>query len=168
MVGERQVMQGTNPATNFLGTTDNQPLQVRLNNGFAGQFNGANRTYTIGLNAGAALTTGTAIVAIGSGAMRSATDRNYSVAIGDSALQMNGVGASGGSEGNFNVAIGSHSMYSNTRGFSNTAIGSRALNSNTTGNSNTATGTSALSQNRYRKWKYCKWFLFPVCQQHGD
>src|SRR5262245_10820743 len=36
---------GTNPSTNFLGTTDNQPLAFKLNNTPAGKFDHVNRNY---------------------------------------------------------------------------------------------------------------------------
>ena len=39
---------GTNPANNFIGTTDNQPLSFRLNNAPAGQFDHIKGNYYIG------------------------------------------------------------------------------------------------------------------------
>ncbi len=49
---------GTNPAINFLGTTDNQPLTFRQNNRWLGQLNSAKGNYFIGAGAGANITTG--------------------------------------------------------------------------------------------------------------
>src|SRR5689334_6516122 len=43
---------GTNPATNFLGTTDNQPLMFRVNNVKAGEVNPSNGNIYLGINAG--------------------------------------------------------------------------------------------------------------------
>lgn len=78
----------------------------------------------------------------GAGANDDLSD-NYNVAIGDSALFNNGIGASQ-LDANFNTALGSKSLYSNTDGFQNTASGYAALYSNTTGSWNTAYGYGAL------------------------
>jgi hypothetical protein len=49
--------------------------------------------------------------------------------------------------GEFNVAIGSQSLYTNTSGWRNTAVGSGALFANVIGNANTAVGNFALLNN---------------------
>jgi len=46
-----------------------------------------------------------------------------------------------------NLAVGNHSLYSNTIGFYNTAIGDSALASNTTASYNTAVGRASLTSN---------------------
>ena len=61
---------GTNPANNFLGTTDNQPLIFRINNGFAGKLDGSRSNYFFGRAAGQ-LTTGSFNIALGDSALRS-------------------------------------------------------------------------------------------------
>src|ERR1044071_3912785 len=42
---------GTNAATNFIGTTDNQPLSFRVNNAWAGQLNHITNNYGLGIGA---------------------------------------------------------------------------------------------------------------------
>jgi hypothetical protein len=108
---------GTNPATNFIGTADNQPLIFKINNSAAGQ---------IGLNNNTSLGGSSHILAGGS----------ENTGIGAFSLTLtNGIN---------NTGVGFSSLYSNIGGNSNTAIGSRALYSNTKGYSNVALGASAL------------------------
>ena len=66
-------------------------------------------------------------------------------AVGNIALFHND--SSGNGTANFNTAVGSGALGSNTDGDSNTAIGSEALFANTTGAQNTATGSAALTSN---------------------
>ncbi len=111
---------GTNPASNFVGTTDDQPLIFKVNNVLAGKITAAGdgNTY-LGLQAG-----------------KNATgDKN--TAIGFESLLLNTTGSK-------NTAYGSHTLYYNDSGHYNTAIGRNAQYSNTTGSSNTALGMSAL------------------------
>jgi len=114
---------GTNPASNFIGTTDDQPLVLKANGQRVGFFSSTDNLSTfLGYRAG--------ISNIG----------NYNTAIGESAL-FNNTG------GGFNVAIGSGVLYSNTSGILNSAVGKDALFSNTTGESNSAVGKDALFSN---------------------
>ncbi|MEO6453900.1 MAG: tail fiber domain-containing protein [Ginsengibacter sp.] len=132
---------GTNASVNFLGTTDNKPLQFKVNNiraGYIGTLaNNGNVFwgYQSGLN-----TTGHSNIGLGTKALFSNTTESNLIAIGDSALYNNTTGI-------FNTAVGSKALYSNNEGSSNTAIGISALYSNTTGVNNTANGFSALSSN---------------------
>ncbi|MEM6697215.1 MAG: tail fiber domain-containing protein, partial [Bacteroidota bacterium] len=100
----------------------------------------------VGVNAGNS-NTGNQNTAFGSAALYNNIDRSGLVAVGDSALFNNGVGAISSFQGTGNTALGSKTLYSNTRGYSNTAVGSRALNANTTGFGNVAVGRSALASN---------------------
>ncbi len=93
-------------------------------------------------------TTGSANIAMGSGAMYKNTDRSNIVAIGDSSLFSNGVGASAASDATGNTAVGSKAMFSNTIGQSNTSMGYNSLWSNTSGNYNTALGKNTLYLNQ--------------------
>ncbi len=71
--------------------------------------------------------------------------RHNIVAIGDSALYNNGLGASsGGLQGLQNTAVGSKAMYANTIGRNNTALGFEALKNSTDGISMVAIGNKAL------------------------
>lgn len=114
---------GTNPANNFLGTKDNQPLVFKLNNFPAGKWDQITANYFIGSGSGQSNTTGT-----------------YNVGLGNSTLNFN-------TSGNNNTAIGGYALFSNTTGYQNTATGLWALKSNTTGSDNTATGMNALKTN---------------------
>jgi trimeric autotransporter adhesin len=138
---------GTNASTHFIGTTDNQSLIFKINNGYAGK-----------IDAGGS-------VAIGRGALLYNPSSIQSVALGDSALFYNGIGPLTGESpsvgntavgykslfynntGQVNTATGYHSLYKNITGSSNTANGSYSLYSNTGGTSNTASGYASLFYN---------------------
>jgi hypothetical protein len=143
---------GTNPATNFVGTTDNQPLLFRVNNiryGYLG-----NTNIFFGSNAGI-LTTAGSNIGIGNGTLKSNIIGFGAVAIGDSALANTTIGTNTAigykalmkSESTENVAIGYEAMLNHVHGGSNTAIGYQALRFGTGGFWNTAMGRGALALN---------------------
>lgn len=163
---------GTINGTHFLGTTDNVPLNFRVNNIKAGTIASNGQTflgYQAGINNTASSNTG-----IGSQALFNNTTGNYNVSIGVASLRSNTTGASntacgvnslysnnaGGLNtasgyyslysntiGNANSAFGSRSLYLNSTGFNNTAVGNRALYSNTSGSNNSAFGNYSLNSN---------------------
>ena len=145
---------GTNPATNFIGTTDNQPLRFRINNINAGVIDSTLNNTAIGFRTLDSITSGTFNTANGYKALTGNAAGSYNTAMGASALRRNTIGSSNAafgtgslqnnSTGNFNAAVGHISLSANTTGSSNTAMGNTTLYSNTTGNYNTATGESAL------------------------
>ena len=143
---------GTNPATHFVGTTDNQPLIFRVNN-FKYGYLGNNNIF-FGSNAGMQ-TTGGNNIGIGTGALKSNIIGFGSVAIGDSALAntTSGTNVAIGyrslmkTNSSENVAIGYEAMTNLVSGGSNTAMGYHALRTNTTGFWNTAVGRAALALN---------------------
>jgi trimeric autotransporter adhesin len=110
---------GTNPTVNFLGTTDNQPLQLRLNNTWAGTLNAANRNYGIGRSS-----------------IRNITSGKDNIGLGDSAAVVN-------SSGSGIIAIGTKSLVSNTTGTGNIAIGRSTLSSTISSTGQIAIGDSA-------------------------
>ena len=133
---------GTVDGTNFIGTTDNIPFNIRVNNQKAGRvrFNGASAGETfLGYQAGNS-NTSPYNVGIGYRALFSNTTGNSNTANGISALYSN-------TTGNNNTASGINVLYSNTTGSNNTANGFYALYNNTTGNLNTANGPAALYTN---------------------
>ena len=139
---------GTNPANQFVGTTDNRQLRFRVNNIQAGELHPVTGNIFWGLRAGQSNTTGFSNVAIGAEALKSNTDASNLVAIGDSALFHNGENSTVDFlEGIANTAIGSKTLFANTNGSFNTAVGNNALRSNIGGRFNTATGSGSLSQN---------------------
>jgi trimeric autotransporter adhesin len=139
--------------TNFIGTTDNVPLNFKVNSTKAGRIgltgqtffglrsgtvNTSNESTGIGYKALDANTTGRN-TALGFETLSLATTANYNAAFGDSALKSN--------TGNNNTAIGAFSALNNTTGTENTALGVYSMLSNTTGSFNTAVGNSALLSN---------------------
>jgi hypothetical protein len=110
----------TNPATNFIGTTDNQPLIFKIGNASAGR---------IGLNNNTSLGGSSHILAGGS--------ENTSIGAFSSTL----------TTGNNNTGLGFSSLYSNVGGNNNTAVGANALINNTTGSNNSMFGFNAKPLN---------------------
>jgi trimeric autotransporter adhesin len=167
---------GTNPATNFIGTTDNNDVIFKRNNiraGFIGTtstsyglfalnpastgiLNTANGTHALRFN-----TTGAGNTANGDYALRENTSGNYNTANGAFALTNNTIGYNNTANGYaalfsntfgaLNTANGYQALYSNT-GSANTASGAFALSNNTTGGDNTANGFRALFSNTGGDW----------------
>ncbi len=156
---------GTTAGTNFLGTTDNQALDIRTNNTlfwrftthgqietyntgrsiFIGEGAGANDDLSwngnvfLGYGAGRSNTSGENNIAIGYASLYNATTVSGITAIGANSLYSN--------TGEANTAVGYCSLEDNTSGTENTAVGYNSLADNTTGTLNTALGVSALSSN---------------------
>ena len=131
---------GTDPAANFIGTTDGSPLTFRVNNELAGRIEIALQNTSIGYQSLNANTTGINNVASGFQALYSNTSGVENTANGFQSLYHN-------TTGNGNTANGIVALYSNTTGTGNTGIGYAALNANTTANGNTAIGDQALAVN---------------------
>jgi hypothetical protein len=131
---------GTNPANQFVGTTDNKTLHFRTDNTVTGELNPVTGNVFWGLRAGQQTTTGYSNIGIGTDALKLNSTGIRLTAIGDSALFSN-------TTGSLNTANGYKALYSNTTGFSNTSGGYNALSDNSTGAVNTADGYLALNQN---------------------
>ncbi len=116
---------GTNPATNFIGTTDGQALMLKENNQKAGRIEGANSNYN---------------TSFGYLAMNANTSGSKNTALGNQTLYTNITGSN-------NVSAGYGSMYSNSSGYSNVAIGNCALYHNYIAFDGVAVGDSALFNN---------------------
>jgi uncharacterized protein (TIGR02145 family) len=148
---------GTDPSTDFIGTTDNKPLKFRVNNyssgiidpfsfntalghlslssNISGEYNSGFGYYALNANS-----TGTRNTAIGFGTLLLNTEGSWNTAIGSGALLYNLTGGN-------NTAIGAGSLEANIEGFENSAIGIRSMYTQQTGNNNTALGTDALYSN---------------------
>lgn len=153
---------GTNPSVNFLGTTDNQPLILKVNNQrnaffdnsaynnlFLGRLSGISSTptgtpatagsgsYNVGVGASSlvSLTTGFGNVGVGFGAIANLSTGSDNLAFGNSALYNNLTGSN-------NVAIGAGALFNNT-GSSNLAVGAYALSNSGNGIGNIAIGDAA-------------------------
>lgn len=131
---------GINPSNNFIGTTDAQPLRLRVNNSWAGELHPTSGNIFLGVGAGKINTTGEGNTAIGEHSLFSNTYGNFSTAYGYYSLAANTAGYN-------NTALGTYALTSNNVGFSNTAIGRNALFANTSGIENTAIGEGALLNN---------------------
>lgn len=163
----------TNAATNFIGTTDAQPLRFRTGNTFAGQLgNTATGMVSYGLGAGA-LNTGNNNTFLGSGAGAVNVTSGNNTYVGTNAGASNatgqqnvhvgrlagGNGASGSDNilignaaglfntANNNVMIGSFSGNAHSTGGGNTFLGTQSGQATTTGGQNTFIGTGAGSTN---------------------
>lgn len=145
---------GTNPSTNFIGTTDDVDLKFRRNNLEVGDIT----NYNIAFGESSFVNPVNAFynVAIGNNAMENITGADGNVAIGWNALQANtnssalvaiGNGALANNTEENNVAIGSGSMSANTVGTNNTAVGTGSLQSNINGNANISIGYYSLYNN---------------------
>jgi hypothetical protein len=153
---------GTNPATHFLGTTDNQPLTFRRNNVQAGLIDGYSNTFygsSAGLNnvPNVLLFQGQSNTGIGAGALRENTTGKLNTALGSGALIFNTTGTANTALGEgalgtcvtagSNTAVG-HSSLANCTGSANTAVGDGALATATSVSNSVALGAGALSQNK--------------------
>jgi hypothetical protein len=115
---------GTDPNTNFVGTTDTNPLMFRMNNIHSGKIDTLTRNTFLGFRAGQAY---------------DASSANLATALGYKAL-MN-------SNAYYNTAVGAIALFNNSTGEGNTAVGANALRTNTTGSYNVGIGTGALNWN---------------------
>lgn len=129
---------GTNPATNFLGTTDNANLVFKRNNIRSGLI-GVN-TISLGVNALNPLSTGVHNIAFGVSSLFVNTSGGYNISIGFGSMVKNTIG-------NFNTSVGNLALSENLSGISNAAFGDYALRSNIDGHQNSAFGTNALITN---------------------
>lgn len=156
---------GTVSGTNFIGTTDNVPVDIKSNSSsstsyvritnkgqvyemgtgrsvFLGESAGNNDDLSnndnafIGYEAGLSNTTGQANAAVGYRALRLNTTGVNNTAMGYDAMGANTTGHS-------NLGLGFWALTANTTGFANAAVGLNALKANTTGNGNTAIGALA-------------------------
>jgi hypothetical protein len=131
---------GTVDGTNFIGTTDNIPFNIRVNNQNAGRIDPTLQNVFFGLQAGGSTTTGNHNTSIGNYSLFSNTTGIYNMATGYAALYAN-------TSGGFNMANGANALRYNTSGSFNMAIGYAALYLNTTGSYNISNGYTALYNN---------------------
>lgn len=123
--------------TNFIGTTDNIPFNIRVNNQKAGKIDHILFNTFFGYRAGDTITTGNYNTAIGSDALSSNTEGIKNTGNGYNSLYSN-------TTGNWNTANGAYSLFLNTVGSNNTANGFQALYSNVAGSNATAIGINSM------------------------
>jgi Chaperone of endosialidase len=131
---------GTDPAINFIGTTDNKALIFKTNNLLSGKIDPGPNNVFFGQKAGN-VTTGVSNSFFGHTAGEVNTTGFYNTAVGNSSLSLN-------TEGIQNTAIGTFALDSNTTASNNVAIGLSAMRSNTTKPNNTAIGVRAFFSQR--------------------
>ena len=157
---------GTNPTSNFVGTTDAQAFVIRTNNVirtrittkgqievlntgnsvFIGEGAGNNDDLSnnanvfIGYHSGITNTTGSSNIGIGNNAMNGNTTGGSNVAVGNAALSNNTTGL-------MNTAVGNGALNFSNTASSNTAVGYQSLKLNSTGSSNSAFGLYSLYNN---------------------
>ncbi len=133
---------GTNPAVDFIGTSDSTDLHFRVNGQPAGVVEVNRVAPNVGLGIGVLANNDTAYnsansnVGMGWYALNENTEGSDNTGLGWGALQQNTTGGD-------NTATGNATMTNNSTGAQNTALGSLALETNTTGNDNTAIGYGA-------------------------
>jgi hypothetical protein len=136
---------GTNPASNFLGTTDAVGLKFKINNVQAGylDFTGSSNTsfgYQTLLNNIYSYPGGDNNVAFGYQALKENTSGRTNAAFGSISLSKN-------TTGGLNAAFGTSSLYENLTGNGNAAFGTSSLQSNVSGGYNTGIGQTSLFEN---------------------
>jgi hypothetical protein len=147
---------GTLDGVNFLGTTDNAPLNFRVGGAKAGRielggvYNTSNGVPSYGnvalgfgsqnLNAPTPAGAGSFNTSVGNYTLNNNTTGRRNSAFGYDALGQNSTGDS-------NAAFGFGALQVNTTGNNNTATGAYSLNHNTIGAHNTAVGYEALLSN---------------------
>jgi len=131
---------GIDPTTNFLGTTDAQPLLFKVNNLPSGVIDVASQNAGFGYQALIANTSGAYNSAFGTFALTSNTTGSGNTALGIGSLDKN-------TTGYYNTAVGNVALYTNKTGHDNVAVGTYALWLNKTGNGNSALGNYALQNN---------------------
>ena len=129
----------TNPAINFLGTSDNQPLILKVNNQLAGKIepDGGTKNLFLGYQAGMNNTTGEHNTFLGFQAGLSNTTGNSNYFSGIFAGVLN-------TSGNANCFLGGSAGSYNTTGSQNCFIGTEAGGFSTTGSQNTAVGIGSF------------------------
>lgn len=128
---------GTSDATNFIGTKDNVPFNIRVNNQKSGRIDPTLVNTSYGYLSLSSNTDGQYNTAIGGYALNNNTTGIENTAIGVTALDIN-------TTGSYNTAIGRNALHLNSTGTGNTATGFGSSIANQTGNYNASFGTNSL------------------------
>ena len=130
----------TSPVTNFLGTLDDKPLTLKINNQQAALLNRNLKNSFFGYQSGLYDSVATENTGIGYQSLYTDSSGNSNTAVGAFSLFSN-------LSGNANTATGNKSLYTNTTGIGNTANGLQSLYSNVAGNNNASFGFQSLYSN---------------------
>ena len=118
---------GTNPSTDFVGTTDNQDLIFKINNVRSGRISQGNTS--LGYYSLSNISSGNDNVAVGARTLRNTASGYGNVGIGVDALYNNNSGTN-------NVAVGPSALLQNNNGSNNIAIGAGSQMNNSSGPNN--------------------------------
>ncbi len=148
---------GTSATSNFIGTTDNVALKIKVNNQPAGAIDPQLYNTSLGFKSLYSISSGSLNTATGAFSLYSVTTASSNTANGYYALYSNTSGTANTAvgqaalenniSGNNNTAVGAGALYNNLSGVENTAIGLNALAENLTGFANSGTGVNALHSN---------------------
>ena len=127
---------GTVSGTNFLGTKDNQALDIRTNDVIRARFNTTGQLEI--LNAG-----GSVLIGENTGTTDDLANRQ-NVLIGKDVAPNVATGAAASYQGAYNVGLGTGTMRDLTSGYDNVAIGRSVMQQVTTASANVAIGTYAM------------------------
>jgi uncharacterized protein (TIGR02145 family) len=128
---------GTNPSSNFIGTTDTSSLIFKVNNYRSGMLDINRWNASWGYHA-LTKASGTSNTALGHYSLEQNTTGSSNTAVGGNSLVSN-------TTGHDNTAVGIGSMMVNASGYENSAFGSSALANNQIGIRNVALGNNALA-----------------------
>ncbi len=138
ILGNGNIVDGTN----FLGTTNNVPINFQINGSKAGRIDPINFNTFLGYQSGnvfAPASIGHDNVAMGYQTLNTSTSVKYDVAIGSGALKNDNSSA--------NTAVGYQALMANNSGTPNTSVGYLSLTANTSGTNNVAVGDNTLAVN---------------------
>lgn len=149
---------GTVSGTNFIGTTDDVPLVIKINNQVAGYITSTlaatNNNTSWGYLALGQNTTGRRNIAVGNQSLMTNTTGQNNTALGYQALMENvttnnntalGYQTLANNISSGNTAVGVSALFNNTNGFNNVSVGFGALAFSTDAAYTTAVGVNALS-----------------------
>src|SRR5205814_3031371 len=131
---------GTNPPTEFIGTTDAKPFIIKVKNIQAGLVDTASQNTGLGFRNLESITSAINNVAVGYKALITDSSGVDNTALCSNTLRFTTSGSS-------NTAVGMLSQQLNQTGTMNASTGAYSLNRNLTGTGNTAMGSSALYWN---------------------
>jgi hypothetical protein len=129
---------GTVDGTDFIGTIDDVPFNIRVFDEKAGRINSTGQTF-YGYQSGNA-NTAASNTGIGFQVLLNNIDGDFNLALGNQSLYNNASGSN-------NIGIGYQALYTITANGDNLALGNQALYSNTTGRFNISIGNNALRAN---------------------
>lgn len=128
------------PGTQFIGTTDNNPLNFRVSNQPAGQIHYSSGNVFLGYSAGRSNLSGIGNTAMGTNSLMSMVGGGFFPSQYNTAIGFNALTATLYYN---NTGVGYSALSANTSGVNNTAVGAGALVNNVGGSNNVAIGAGA-------------------------